>query len=81
MTVAVTIPLIESIARFVGALCISVLGLICPSLMEICVSPKHKLSDLTVAKNIFFIVIGLVGLLVGTYTSVRDIIDATKNSE
>lgn len=74
VAVAAAIPYIGLFISLVGALCISVLGIACPALMEICVLYKDKLTPLTVIKNIFFIVIGVVGLVVGTYTSVRDII-------
>lgn len=72
--VAAAIPFIGLFISLVGALCISVLGIMCPALMEICVLYKDNLSVLTVIKNLFFIVVGIVGLVVGTYTSVRDII-------
>lgn len=71
--IAAGIPFIGLFISLVGALCISVLGLVCPALMEICVLYKDKLTALTVAKNIFFILVGLVGLAVGTYTSCKDI--------
>lgn len=72
--IAAAIPFIGLFISLVGALCISVLGIMCPALMEICVLHKDKLTALTVIKNLFFIVVGVVGLVVGTYTSVRDII-------
>lgn len=71
---AAAIPFIGLFISLVGALCISVLGIMCPALMEICVFYKdEQLSVLTVVKNIFFIIVGMVGLCVGTYTSVKDI--------
>ncbi|XP_037035317.1 proton-coupled amino acid transporter-like protein CG1139 [Bradysia coprophila] len=72
--VAAAIPFIGLFISLVGALCISVLGIMCPALMEICVLYKDKLPVLTVIKNLFFIIVGIVGLVVGTWTSVRDII-------
>lgn len=59
-------------------MCISVLGIVCPAVMEICIihnndaTIKHRL---TIVKNIFFIIVGLVGLVIGTYTSVRNIVE------
>lgn len=70
---AAAIPYIGLFISLVGALCISVLGIVCPALMEICILYQDKLTPLTVVKNVFFIVVGIVGLLIGTYTSGRDI--------
>ncbi|KAJ6640808.1 Proton-coupled amino acid transporter-like protein [Pseudolycoriella hygida] len=71
---AALIPYIGLFISLVGALCISMLGIVCPALMEICVLHKKNLSVLTVAKNVFLIIVGAVGLVVGTYTSVSNII-------
>ncbi|XP_037035316.1 proton-coupled amino acid transporter-like protein CG1139 [Bradysia coprophila] len=73
--VAAAIPFIGLFINLIGAFSISMLGIICPALMEICVLYKDKLSNLILAKDILLIAIGVVGLVFGTFTSVREIID------
>lgn len=58
----------------VGALCIPVLGFICPALMEICVLYNDELSKQNLVKNILLILFGIFGLIIGTYTSVLSIV-------
>ncbi|KAG4071463.1 hypothetical protein HA402_011617 [Bradysia odoriphaga] len=72
--VAAAIPFIGLFINLIGAFSISMLGIICPALMEICVLYKDKLSNLILVKDILLIAIGVVSLVFGTFTSVRDII-------
>lgn len=71
---AIAIPRLGLFISLFGALCLSVLGLAFPALMEICVLYPNDLSALTLIKDILLIIFGIIGLVVGTYTSVRDIV-------
>lgn len=78
---AVSIPRLGLFISLFGAFCLSALGISFPGFIDICVlwpnrdfGPfKYKL-----LKNIFLIVFGLVGLVVGTYVSIVDIIESFK---
>lgn len=73
---AVAIPRLGLFISLFGALCLSVLGLAFPALMEICVLYPDKLGrfNYILWKDIFLIIFGVLGLVIGTYTSVRDIV-------
>lgn len=61
-----------------GALCLSVLGIAFPALMEICVLWPDRLGPFNwvVIRNVILIAIGLFGLVTGTNKSIVDIIDS-----
>lgn len=73
---AVAIPRLGLFISLFGALCLSVLGLAFPALMEICVLYPDKWGtwNYILWKDIFLIIFGVAGLVIGTFTSVRDII-------
>lgn len=73
---AVAIPRLELFISLFGALCLSALGLAFPAIIEMCVSWPDKLGKYSYIlwKDIFLIILGIVGLVVGTYTSVYDIV-------
>lgn len=73
---AVAIPRLGLFISLFGALCLSALGIAFPAIMEICVLWPDKLGPgkLTLWKDIILILFGVIGLVAGTYTSVRDII-------
>ncbi|XP_021701466.1 proton-coupled amino acid transporter-like protein CG1139 [Aedes aegypti] len=73
---AVAIPRLGLFISLFGALCLSALGIAFPAIMEICVLWPDKLGPgkLVLWKDIILILFGIIGLVAGTYTSVRDII-------
>lgn len=73
---AVAIPRLGLFISLFGAFCLSALGLAFPALMEICVKWPNNLGrfNYILIKDILLIIFGIIGLVAGTYTSVRDII-------
>lgn len=74
---AVAIPELELFISLFGALCLSGLGLGFPAIIQTCTFwnvYKGSQKYLMLAKNISLVLFGLLGLVVGTYTSLRDII-------
>lgn len=74
---AVAIPQLDLFISLFGALCLSGLGLAFPAIIQICTFwnvHDRTAKYLMVAKNMSLILFGLLGLIVGTYTSLRDII-------
>lgn len=71
------IPNLELFISLFGALCLSALGLAFPAWIQICVhwyEYKGAKKVWLVVSNSFIAIVGLVGLVVGTYTSLSDII-------
>jgi proton-coupled amino acid transporter len=75
---AVAIPNLELFISLFGALCLSALGIAFPAIIETSTfwySIKTGSSFYRMlARNIFLLVFSLFGLVVGTYTSLSDII-------
>ncbi|XP_076232467.1 proton-coupled amino acid transporter-like protein acs isoform X2 [Calliopsis andreniformis] len=74
---AVAIPQLELFISLFGALCLSGLGLAFPAIIQMCTfwyTYEGTAKFLMVAKNMSLVLFGLLGLVVGTYTSLRDII-------
>jgi len=73
---AAAIPRLGLFISLFGAFCLSILGLAFPAIMEICVLYPDNLGagKYIMWKDIGLIIFALVGLVSGTYTSVRDII-------
>lgn len=73
---AVAIPRLGLFISLFGALCLSALGIAFPAIMEICVLWPDKLGPgkMILWKDIILILFGVIGLVAGTYTSVRDIV-------
>ncbi|XP_076654637.1 proton-coupled amino acid transporter-like protein acs [Halictus rubicundus] len=74
---AIAIPQLDLFISLFGALCLSGLGLGFPAIIQTCTlwnvyGRTGRL--LMVAKNMSLVLFGLLGFLVGTYTSLRDII-------
>ncbi|XP_075160922.1 proton-coupled amino acid transporter-like protein acs [Haematobia irritans] len=74
---AVAIPNLELFISLFGALCLSALGLAFPALIQIC---THWYNTHGMAKvwllfsNFVLIIVGILGLVIGTYTSLAEII-------
>lgn len=81
VVLAIAIPRLGLFISLFGALCLSVLGIAFPAIIEICVSwPENDFGPLKVMliKNILLIVFGALGLVVGTYVSIVDIVNSFK---
>ncbi|KAL6264487.1 hypothetical protein P5V15_004595 [Pogonomyrmex californicus] len=78
---AIAIPRLGLFISLFGALCLSALGIAFPAIIEICVLwPDNDFGPLKyiLIKNILLIVFGLLGLVVGTYVSIVDIVNSFK---
>lgn len=73
---AISVPRLALFISLFGALCLSVLGIAFPALMEICVLYPDRLGWCynVVIRNLILIIIGMFGLVTGTHKSVVDII-------
>ncbi|XP_018300333.1 proton-coupled amino acid transporter-like protein CG1139 [Mycetomoellerius zeteki] len=78
---AIAIPRLGLFISLFGALCLSALGIAFPAIIEICVSwPENDFGPFKIMliKNFLLIVFGLLGLVVGTFVSIEEIIKSFK---
>uniref|UniRef100_A0A1A9W7L0 Amino acid transporter transmembrane domain-containing protein n=1 Tax=Glossina brevipalpis TaxID=37001 RepID=A0A1A9W7L0_9MUSC len=75
---AIVLPDLSLFLSLVGAFCLSVLGLIFPPLLQICVQYRTGYGKwkLRLIKNLFLVTFGAVGGIVGTYVSITEIVQA-----
>lgn len=69
---AVAVPALDLFISLFGALCLSALGLAFPALIQSCVWWKYQTNSerwLMGIKNSFLVLVGISGLIIGTYTS------------
>lgn len=74
---AVLIPNLGGFISLVGAVCLSMLGLIFPSIIDLVTfydEPGLGVLNWRLWKNLFLICFGLVGFVTGTYYSIHEII-------
>ncbi|SPP85437.1 blast:Proton-coupled amino acid transporter 1 [Drosophila guanche] len=74
---AVAIPNLELFISLFGALCLSALGLAFPALIQICThwyETKGLRKVWLLLSNFVLIIVGILGLVIGTYTSLREIV-------
>jgi proton-coupled amino acid transporter len=74
---SITIPELELFISLFGALCLSALGISFPALIQTCAFWKIRTRRERIflaMKNFAVIMFGLLGLIVGTYTSLEKII-------
>lgn len=75
---AISVPRLALFISLFGALCLSVLGIAFPAVMEICVLWPNNLGrfNIVVIRNVVLIIIGGLGLVIGTYKSLFDIVQS-----
>ncbi|KAK6617716.1 hypothetical protein RUM43_013944 [Polyplax serrata] len=79
IVVAILVPNLEPIISLVGAVCFSMLGLFLPALLDTIVRwPYLGRAKWRLVKNCIIIMISLLALVSGTYSSALDIIDMYK---
>jgi proton-coupled amino acid transporter len=75
----VAIPRLELFISLFGALCLSALGITFPATVELCLlwpSKRYGRFYWILAKDILLIVCGILGLFIGTYTSIANIVQS-----
>ncbi|XP_066147989.1 proton-coupled amino acid transporter-like protein CG1139 isoform X1 [Euwallacea fornicatus] len=76
---AILVPNLGGFISLVGAVCLSMLGLIFPATIDLVTfyeEPGLGKYNFRLYKNLFLIFFGLVGFLTGTYVSIREIIES-----
>ncbi|EDW18292.2 proton-coupled amino acid transporter-like protein CG1139 [Drosophila mojavensis] len=75
---AVAIPDLSLFLSLVGSFCLSVLGLIFPALLQICVQYEtgYGPCGIRLVANLLLLLFGIFGGVVGTYVSIVDIINS-----
>jgi len=74
---AAAVPALDLFISLFGALCLSALGIAIPAAIDTCTywySRNGLTFYLMLIKNLALIIFGTLGLVVGTYTSIRDIV-------
>lgn len=69
---AATVPLLGLFISLVGAFCLSALGIAFPAIIELCAYWPDKLGPMKyiLIKDMLLIIVGVVGLLAGSYSSI-----------
>ena len=75
---AIAVPDLSLFLSLVGAFCLSILGLIFPALLELCCrySTSYGKFNFHLFKDIFLVVFGIFGGVIGTYVSISEIVEA-----
>lgn len=76
VVLAIIIPNLGGFISLVGAVCLSMLGLIFPAVIELVTfyeNPGLGRYNWRLWKNMFLVVFGLVGFVTGTYVSIQEI--------
>ncbi|XP_075162004.1 arcus [Haematobia irritans] len=75
---AIAIPDLSLFLSLVGSFCLSILGLIFPALLQICVqyTTGYGPWKIRLMKNILLVAFGVLGGVVGTYVSIDEIVQA-----
>ncbi|XP_028156952.1 proton-coupled amino acid transporter-like protein CG1139 [Ostrinia furnacalis] len=71
---AVAVPRLGLFISLFGALCLSALGICFPAVMEACLNVARRGPRLQLAKDALLFVVGVVGLVAGTYTALLSIV-------
>lgn len=75
--ISIVIPTIGPFISLIGAVCLSTLGLMFPSIIEIITyyeRPGFGPYNWILYKNILLIMFGVIGFITGTYVSIQEII-------
>lgn len=75
--ISIAIPTIGPFISLIGAVCLSTLGLMFPSIIEIITyyeRPGFGPFNWILYKNILLIMFGIIGFITGTYVSIQEII-------
>lgn len=73
---AIAIPTIGPFMSLIGAVCVSTLGFMFPAMIEILTvyrRPGFGLFNWILVKDIFLILFGIAGFVIGTYVSILEI--------
>lgn len=76
VVIAIVVPNLSGFISLVGAVCLSMLGMIFPAIIESLTmyeEPGFGKWSWRLYKNIFLIIFGLVGFLTGSYVSIQEI--------
>uniref|UniRef100_A0A1A9VEA9 Amino acid transporter transmembrane domain-containing protein n=1 Tax=Glossina austeni TaxID=7395 RepID=A0A1A9VEA9_GLOAU len=75
---AIALPDLSLFLSLVGAFCLSILGLIFPALLQICVQYRTGYGkwNFRLMKNLLLVTFGAVGGIMGTYVSIMEIVRA-----
>ncbi|XP_060657437.1 proton-coupled amino acid transporter-like protein CG1139 [Drosophila nasuta] len=75
---AIAIPDLSLFLSLVGSFCLSILGLIFPALLQICVQYEQGYGPfhIRLVINMLLLIFGFFGGIVGTYVSIVDIVEA-----
>ncbi|KAH8398316.1 hypothetical protein KR215_005834, partial [Drosophila sulfurigaster] len=75
---AIAIPDLSLFLSLVGSFCLSILGLIFPALLQICVQYEQGYGPFRIRLviNMLLLIFGFFGGIVGTYVSIVDIVEA-----
>jgi len=76
----VAIPDLSVFLSLVGSFCLSILGLIFPALLQICVQYSEGYGPFRIKLiiNVLLLCFGVFGGVVGTYVSIVDIVEVYK---
>ncbi|XP_023309199.2 proton-coupled amino acid transporter-like protein CG1139 [Lucilia cuprina] len=77
---AILVPDLSLFLSLVGSFCLSILGIIFPALLQICVqyTTGYGPWKIRLTKNILLVAFGVFGGVVGTYVSIEEIVNAYK---
>ncbi|XP_034109063.1 proton-coupled amino acid transporter-like protein CG1139 [Drosophila albomicans] len=75
---AIAIPDLSLFLSLVGSFCLSILGLIFPALLQICVQYEQGYGPFRIRLviNMLLLIFGFFGGIIGTYVSIVDIVEA-----
>lgn len=77
---AVLVPDLSLFLSLVGSFCLSILGIIFPALLQICVQYRSGYGPwkIRLTKNLLLVAFGVFGGVVGTYVSIVEIVENYK---
>lgn len=78
VVIAALVPQLGPFISLIGAVCLSMLGLIFPSIIEMVTyqAEGNRTSYIRITKNIVIISFGILGFATGAYTSIQEIIES-----